>query len=43
MPENTLQKIIDKKKIRINELKKNISLNDLNVKIKDYKNFINFK
>ena len=43
MPENTLQKIVDKKKIRINELKKNISLNDLNVKIKDYKNFINFK
>ena len=43
MPENTLKKIVDKKKIRINELKKNISLNDLNVKIKDYKNFINFK
>ena len=43
MIENTLNKIIEKKRIRINELKKSVSLNDLIENIKNQKNFLNFK
>ena len=43
MIENTLNKIIEKKRIRINELKNSVSLNDLMENIKNQKNFLNFK
>jgi indole-3-glycerol phosphate synthase len=43
MPENVLEKIINKKIDRINILKKTISLNDLSEKINDNKSFLNFK
>ena len=43
MTDSILNKIIDKKKIKINNLKKSISLNDLNEKINYQNNFINFK
>ena len=43
MIENTLNKIIEKKRIRINELKNSVSLNDLIENIKNQKNFLNFK
>ena len=43
MVENTLLKIINKKKQKINELKKIISIESLKEKIKENKNFINFK
>ncbi len=43
MSENILQKIIDKKKIKINNLKKDISLDVLKQKISENNNFINFK
>jgi len=43
MVENTLVKIINKKKQKINELKKNISIESLNEKIKKNNTFINFK
>ena len=37
MIENTLSKIIEKKKFRINELKKSVSLENLKKKINQYK------
>ena len=43
MIENTLNKIIEKKRIKINKLKKFVSLNDLIENIKNQKNFLNFK
>jgi len=43
MIENTLNKIIEKKRIRINKLKNSVSLNDLIENIKNQKNFLNFK
>ena len=43
MIENTLSKIIEKKIIKINKLKKSVSLNDLIENIKNQKNFLNFK
>ena len=43
MPENVLEKIIEKKKIKIDNLKKEISIENLNNKISEYKSFINFK
>ena len=43
MPENVLEKIIEKKKIKIDNLKKEISIENLNDKISEYKSFINFK
>ena len=43
MIENTLNKIIEKKRIKINKLKKSVSLNDLIENIKNLKNFLNFK
>ena len=43
MIENTLNKIIEKKRIQINKLKKSVSLNDLIENIKNQKNFLNFK
>ena len=43
MIENTLNKIIEKKRIKINKLKKSVSLNDLIENIKNQKNFLNFK
>ena len=41
--ENSLNKIINKKKQKLNELKKTISIESLKEKIKENKNFINFK
>ena len=43
MSENILEKIIVKKKEKINELKKNITIRSLEDKIEQNKNFINFK
>ena len=43
MIENTLSKIIEKKKFRINELKKSVSLENLKKKINQYKPYLNFK
>ena len=43
MIENTLGKIIEKKKFRINELKKSVSLENLKKKINQYKPYLNFK
>jgi len=43
MSENILRKILDNKKIKINKLKKNISVELLSQKIKDNNSFINFK
>ena len=43
MPENILEKIIQKKSEKIINLKKNISLNSLNEMIDKNKSFINFK
>jgi indole-3-glycerol phosphate synthase len=43
MPENVLEKIIQKKSEKIINLKKNISLNSLNEMIDKNKSFINFK
>ena len=43
MPENILDKIINKKILKINKLKKNISIESLEKKIIENKLFINFK
>ena len=43
MPENILEKIIIKKKEKINELKKNLTIRSLEDKIEQNKTFINFK
>ena len=43
MPENILEKIINKKRNKIQILKKDISINSLNDKITNLQNFINFK
>jgi len=43
MSENILKKIFDNKKVKINKLKKNISLDLLSQKIEDNNSFINFK
>ena len=43
MSENILRKILDNKKIKINKLKKDISVNLLSQKIEENNSFINFK
>ena len=43
MPDNILEKIINKKRNKIQILKKDISINSLNDKNKNLQNFINFK
>ena len=43
MPENVLEKIIQKKSEKIENLKKNVSLDSLNEMIYKNKSFINFK
>ena len=43
MSENILKKIIDNKKIKINKLKKEISINYLSEKINENKNYLQFK
>ncbi len=43
MPEDILKKILDNKKIKINNLKKEISIDSLAQKIDEYKTFIDFK
>jgi len=43
MVENTLNKIINKKEQKLNELKKIISIESLKEKIKENSTFINFK
>ncbi len=43
MPENILKKIIDNKKIKINNLKKEISIDYLSDKITENKNYLQFK
>ena len=43
MPENILEKIINKKRNRIQILKKDISISSLNDKISQIKNYVNFK
>ena len=43
MVENTLNQIINKKKEKLSELKKIISIESLKDKIEENKNFINFK
>ena len=43
MAENILKKIIEKKKLRIGELKKNVSLENLKEKINQCKSYLNFK
>ena len=43
MAENTLTKIIEKKKKKLEELKKVITIDSLNKKIKENKTFLNFK
>ena len=43
MSENILEKIIIKKKEKINELKKNLTIRSLEDKIEQNKTFINFK
>ena len=42
MAENILKKIIEKKKLRIGELKKNVSLENLKEKINQCKSYLNF-
>ena len=43
MTENILEKIIKNKRKEIDILKKSISINELNIRIKQHNNFINFK
>ncbi len=43
MSENILEKIIKNKRKKIDILKKSISINELNIRIKQHNNFINFK
>jgi len=43
MVENTLDKIINKKKQKLNQLKKTISIESLEKKIDENNSFINFK
>ena len=43
MAENTLEKIIEKKITKINNLKKNITIESLKDKIAENNSFINFK
>ena len=43
MPENILEKIINKKKNKIQNLKRDISISSLNDKISKLKNYVNFK
>ena len=43
MVENTLDKIIKKKEHRLKDLKKSVSVDDLQKKINENKSFINFK
>ncbi len=43
MVENILNKIVEKKIEKLNQLKKIVSIESLNEKIKESKNFINFK
>ena len=43
MVENALDKIIKKKEQRLKDLKKSVSVDDLQKKIKENKSFINFK
>ena len=43
MPENILEKIINKKRNKIQILKKDISISSLNDKISKQKNYLNFK
>ena len=43
MSDNILEKIINKKRNKIQILKKDISINFLNDKITNLKNYINFK
>ena len=43
MTDNILNKIINKKEQRLNELKKTISIESLKEKIKENRTFINFK
>ena len=43
MVENTLDKIIKKKEQRLKDLKKSVSVDDLQKKINENKSFINFK
>ena len=43
MPDNILEKIINKKRNKIKILKKDVSISSLNEKIAKLKNFINFK
>ena len=40
---NTLEKIIDDKKISIEKYKKTLTIEDLKKKISSYKNFLDFK
>ncbi len=43
MSENILKKIIDNKTLKINSLKKDISIDSLSQKIKENNTFIDFK
>ena len=43
MPENILEKIINKKRNKIQILKKDLSISSLNDKISKLKNYVNFK
>ena len=43
MVENALDKIIKKKEQRLNDLKKSVSVDDLQKKINEIKSFINLK
>ena len=43
MPENILEKIIKNKEKKIDLLKKNLSIENLESKIEENKSFINFK
>ena len=43
MPENILEKIINKKRNKVHILKKDISISSLNDKISELKNYVNFK
>ena len=43
MPEDILKKILDNKKIKINNLKKEINIDSLAQKIDENKTFIDFK
>ena len=43
MVENALDKIIKKKEQRLKDLKKSVSVDDLQKKINENKSFINFK